>query len=312
MIQRERGRFYLEHTVAAKENWYSVGRLYNISPKEIAPFNGLSMDKPLDIGRQLKIPLTAGNFSQNGTKATGESLVPLYHTIQEKEWMYHISTVYNKVPVESLEKWNHIKSDQAKTGMQLIVGYLKVKTAQSALTGTGVDKTIAQAPAVKQEEAKSAATVNTDPLNKDEKTTGPLAKNQTPVVTTPENRPADKPAAVEAVNAVRVNTYAAGNTTGGYFSTDYTGNNKSVNGQAGIFKSTSGWQDGKYYALMNSVPIGTIVKVTNPGSSKAIYAKVLGQMPDMKESAGLTIRISNAAASELGSGDGKFAVEVKY
>lgn len=312
-IQGDKGRFYVEHTVVAKENWYSVGRLYNISPKEIAPFNGLTIDKPLDIGQQLKIPLTATNFSQTGTKASDERLVPLYHTIQEKEWMYHISTVYNKVPIENLEKWNHITRDQAKAGMQLIVGYLKVKSALSALSGAGSDKTVAQAPAaVKQEEVKPATTpVTNDPVNKEVKT-GVVSKNQTPAVTISENRPADKPASVEPVNATRVNTYATSNSTGGYFSSDYTGNNKSVNGQAGIFKSTSGWEDGKYYALMNNVPVGTIVKVTNPGSSKAIYAKVLGQLPDMKESAGLTIRISNAAASELGSGEGKFPVEVKY
>jgi hypothetical protein len=81
---------------------------------------------------------------------------------------------------------------------------------------------------------------------------------------------------------------------------------------AGIFKSTSGWQDGKYYALMNNVPIGKIAKITIPSSGKSIYAKVLGQLPDMKESTGLIIRISNAAAGELGAADNKFNVEVRF
>ena len=63
---------------------------------------------------------------------------------------------------------------------------------------------------------------------------------------------------------------------------------------------------------MNNIPVGTIVKVSVPGTDKIIYAKVLGQLPDMKESAGLAIRISNAAASELGTGEGRFNVEMKY
>jgi hypothetical protein len=46
--------------------------------------------------------------------------------------------------------------------------------------------------------------------------------------------------------------------------------------------------------------------------SKSIYAKILGQLPEMKESAGLAVRVSNAAASELGQGDGHFNVEVRY
>jgi hypothetical protein len=99
---------------------------------------------------------------------------------------------------------------------------------------------------------------------------------------------------------------------GGVFRSDFNDEGHSVNGQAGIFKSTSGWQDGKYYALMNNITVGTVVKVTDPASGKSVYTKVLGQLPDMKESAGLTIRISNAAAAELGQGEGRFAIQVIY
>ena len=102
------------------------------------------------------------------------------------------------------------------------------------------------------------------------------------------------------------------NFNGGFFRSHFDESGKSANGVSGIFKSTSGWNDGKYYALMNNVPVGTIVKVTFPSTSKTVYAKVLGQLPDMRESAGLTIRISDAAASELGAGNTKFTVDVKY
>ena len=63
---------------------------------------------------------------------------------------------------------------------------------------------------------------------------------------------------------------------------------------------------------MNNGTIGAIVKITDPASGKSVYAKILGQLPDMKESAGLTIRISNAAAAELGVGEGRFNAQVNY
>lgn len=63
---------------------------------------------------------------------------------------------------------------------------------------------------------------------------------------------------------------------------------------------------------MNNVPVGTIVKVSNPSNNKSVYAKVLGQLPDMKESAGLTVRVSDAAAAELGVTVSKFSIEIKY
>jgi len=52
--------------------------------------------------------------------------------------------------------------------------------------------------------------------------------------------------------------------------------------------------------------------VNNPATGKAVYAKVLGSLPDMKESAGLSIRISDAAAAELGAAGPKFGVDIKY
>ena len=109
----------------------------------------------------------------------------------------------------------------------------------------------------------------------------------------------------------KVNNYAITHSNGGFFSIDYTGSGKSASGVAGTFKSTSGWTDGKYYALMNGVPVGSIIRVSGL-NGKTIYAKVLGQLPEMKESNGLIIRISNAASAELGLGEGKFPVDIKY
>src|SRR5277367_3335737 len=70
---------YLIHTVAPKENYYSIGRIYNISPKEIAPFNNMELAKGLSLGQTIKIPLMAVNFTQNEKTAAGdEVLIPVY------------------------------------------------------------------------------------------------------------------------------------------------------------------------------------------------------------------------------------------
>ncbi len=305
---------YLVHTVAPKENWYSVGRLYNISPKEIAPFNSLTLDKALSIGQQIKVPLTTANFSQNGIKGGDETSIPVYHIVQDKEWMYRISTNYNKVPVENLEKWNNINKDQAKAGMKLIIGYLKVKIDQSALASKGVAivKT-ASAPDKTPPPVTNAST--TPPITTPPVTTIPEKKND-PVVKQESKEEKQLPPVEEAVvNHPASRPVANNNNTSsgaGYFKSLFEGSGKSVSGPAGVFKSTSGWQDGKYYALINNVAVGTIVKVSNPVNNKSVFAKVLGQLPEMKESVGLTARVSDAAASELGTTATRFSVEVKY
>ncbi len=314
---------YLQHTVAAKENWYSVGRLYNISPKEIAPVNGATLDKPLAIDQQIRIPLTATNFTQRGAAAGEEVFVPVYHVVQDKEWMFRISTNYNKVPVENLETWNNIGRDQAKAGMKLIVGFLKVKKDLSALAVKGAE-TVAGSSATAGTTGTTTTPVTTAPAATTPVTTTAPAATP-PVATSPvktmppsiENQVVTEKQPVAETNqpvavAKTVMQPAANTVAGGYFKTMYEESGKSANGSAGVFKSTSGWQDGKYYALMNNVSIGTIVRVSNPSTSKVVYAKVLGQLPDMKESVGLTVRVSDAAATELGSSVTKFAVEVKY
>ena len=57
---------------------------------------------------------------------------------------------------------------------------------------------------------------------------------------------------------------------------------------------------------------GSIVKVTNNETGKSIYAKVLDMIPDIKQNAGLVIRISNAAADVLGAGENKFECSIAY
>ncbi len=314
-IEGTNGKFYLIHMVVAKENWYSIGRLFNLSPHEIASFNNMSFDKPLEVATQLNIPLTINNFDQKQIKSSGETLVPIYHIVGEKEWMYKISSIYNDVPVTSLEKWNKIKRDDVKQGTTLIIGFLKVKTDLSPLA-IGISSNpavnepaidLANKPAKPADELAQSAgktsTPNSSPLYRPE---------PTKTVTSTVSNTSATTTIVPVSNAnEKVNNYAITHSNGGFFSIDYTGSGKSASGVAGTFKSTSGWTDGKYYALMNGIPVGSIIRVSGL-NGKTIYAKVLGQLPEMKESNGLIIRISNAASAELGLGEGKFPVDIKY
>ena len=50
IVQSNEKGLFVNHTVTAKENFYSIGRLYNVTPKEIEAFNGLDMNKGLAVG----------------------------------------------------------------------------------------------------------------------------------------------------------------------------------------------------------------------------------------------------------------------
>ncbi len=318
-VQQEAGKLYLPHTVQAKENWYSVGRMFNLSPSVIAVFNGLKMDKGLSIGQKLKIPLNAQNLAQQGQPQADEAFIPLHHTVKEKEGLYRIGQTFNKVSVDQLKAWNKLKSDDVVVGSNLVVGYLRVKKDLSPLAG-GAVLPPAVAPATKATETAKTKPVEDKPTpvatpkGQEEKpapVTKPVEDKPTPVTTKPAE---EKPVPANNTPPPVVRNDAP--TTEGAFANLFKEQSKGTNqmtGSAGIFKSTSGWKDGKYYVLMNKVSPGTIVKITAVGTSKTVYAKVLGEIPPGKENDGLLIRISNAASAQLQVAEGtKFDVNLAY
>ncbi len=330
MAQKE-----ITHTVGPKESLSSIGRLYNVNGRELANYNKIDYNKGLSIGQVLKIPKTAGTPAvtppvvtktpevKKGPEAKKETVVvkepevkkemttekngtPIYHTVAKKETLYHISTLYNKVPVADIKKWNHLTSDALNEGAQLIVGYTKTTVA----------------PVVKKEETK-AEDANKKAVKKAEDD----AKKATDDVTEKTKHPEDKvvkketppPPPVKNTEVVTPPsvTIKAGDFKGGVFKNLFDEQAKgrqmvTESGSGGVFKSTSGWEDGKYYCLHNNAPAGTILKITNNATGKSVYAKVLDMITDIKQNNGLIIRLSNAAADALGAADNKLDCTINY
>ncbi|WP_439506083.1 LysM peptidoglycan-binding domain-containing protein [Sediminibacterium sp.] len=99
---------------------------------------------------------------------------------------------------------------------------------------------------------------------------------------------------------------------GQIFATDQTEKNK-INkaGDVGIFKSVSGFSDRKFYALLNDVLPGTIVRITT-ADNRSVCARVLGPVPEIKGAPALLMRVSNATAAALGKSDTPFSVNITY
>ncbi len=331
---------YVSHTVLPKETLYSLGRTYNLPPAVIAGFNGSNLQTGLKIGQVVKVPLNDQNFDQLGKKPDGETLVPVYHIVANGETLFRIGNNY-KVPLTSVKEWNHLSSDNVVAGKPLIIGYLKVKNEQVAALKTKApanvpaaivaekkpvenemkSEPIAEAPQSKPVETKTfepttpKIEVETKPEATEKIIENVPAKKET-VVEKPSDLVVIKPAEKATVSTTAKSTApAAINSEEGFFSASYAENYEEkklaeLTGDGGMFKSTSGWQNKKYYALASNIPSGTIVKITS--GDKSIYAKVLGELPEMKENTNLVIRLSNAATSYLGIVDPKFAVKVTY
>lgn len=283
-----------KHLVKAKETLYSVAKKYNITAAELASYNKLSKDASLKIGQELKIPkaksiTTSKPNTEN--KNTGQSKkiegAPIYHVVQKKETLYQISSKYN-VKVDDIKKWNHLTAEGLQTDQKIIVGYGNKGNVASVTTQNIPQKV--------------------DSIK----------------VTAPQKEIPTKPSSTKVADTVVVKTAPpkpvkpARDFNGGYFKEAFnTQSNPKADlltqqGIAAPFKSTSGWEDGKYYCLHNTAPSGTIIKITNNENGKFIFAKVLDVIPDIKQNENILIRISNAAADELGAKGERFSAIVQY
>ena len=67
-----------------------------------------------------------------------------------------------------------------------------------------------------------------------------------------------------------------------------------------------------FYAFHNTTRRGAVIKITNPGTGKFVFAKVLGPIPDTKLYANSIIGICSAAKEMLGVTDDKAWCELTY
>ena len=307
---------YLTHTVKKGETWYSLGRSYGLSPKDIAAKNKMQMDQGLSLGKQLNIPLSKNNFVQTKDAQNGAGLRPVYHRVAEKETLYRIHVRYDKVPLDNVRQWNHLSGDGVQKDAFLVVGFVK-GSGQSAVLAAAPPAT-PPAPRAQTAEPEVKPAPKPQPA---EPETKPVAKSQ---AAEPETKPAPRAQTAEPETKPVTETpreTSVGRTPAipeGGFEQVYqqqTNNGKSVvteKGPGTWFRSNAVVGSGKYYALHNSAPRGTIVKVTNPLTGRSIYAKVLDAIPQLKANANLIIKLSDAAQDALGINEARFYCELSY
>lgn len=197
--------------------------------------------------------------------------LPVYHVIEKGDNLYRINLLYFQPGIAQIQEWNGVKSNTLKDGELLLVGYL-----------SGNLSAVPSAPSSSGDFKSQTAIVSALPDS------GAMIRRMG-IVATPEE---------------------------GFFADAF---NKSIaekqwqekTGMCGTFKSITGWNDQRYYVLMNEVQPGTILRIS-AGGNKYVCASVLGPLPDIKVNKGVVIRLSNAAAEVLGIREPFFSVTVQY
>jgi len=283
-VENNNGKQLIIHKVTPKETYYSIGRLYNVPPKDIIAFNN---NISLNIGTVLKVP-TQRTFStastkpvknadlkppkaeheKNVTPAPAASAEIIEYKVGPKETLFAIAKKFGTT-IGEIKQLNNL------SGYSLSIGQtLKIKP------GNGVE--------ISKTETTSVANTSS-PISKDTKTSE----------TTTESENTEAPSESPKPEKLKTKQGRLGVTE------------RNERGVAVWFEDEA-LDSTKMLALHRSAPVGTIIKVTNPMTGRVTFVKVVGKFTDNETTKDAIIVLTKATAEQLGALDKRFLVSIDY
>ena len=323
---QEHGK-YENHVVKKGETLYSLSRRYNTTVPAILDLNASIVNNNLKTGSTVRIPKVETAQAQAASyKGIGPKpfLVPVYYEVAKGQTLYSIGQQTGN-DVEVVKLWNDLKTNNIKPGQKLIVGYAdQTQTIKGTPRAIETVNTNTQSVPVVQ-----TASATTNKNSNDRKQEKAAASNHTPSKsdaslssTKPVNASAIAPKETLEVSTKPINASAASgeNTelkTGAKHVSVYETNPAAAKlvymNEKGICTWTRGSsENGAYYALHPTAPIGSTINVKNMMNNRSVQVKVIGRLPNTSENENIAIKISGSAAKELNALDSKFLTQMSY
>ncbi|HYK76552.1 MAG TPA: LysM peptidoglycan-binding domain-containing protein [Daejeonella sp.] len=114
-VENSQGKKTIIHKVAPKESYYSISRMYNVSPQSVINFNN---NVSLQIGATIKVPTDRPftNESPKNSQNVAGSIIE--YKVGPKETLYSISKRFN-TSVENIQKLNNLNGTSLAEGQIL-------------------------------------------------------------------------------------------------------------------------------------------------------------------------------------------------
>jgi len=103
---------YQAHIISEGDTFWELGKKYKIAPAEIAKNNGLSLNAPLTIGKELKI----GN--KNIYRAINSKKRTILYSVKQGDSLYRIADIFN-IEISDIKKINELEENEISPGQVL-------------------------------------------------------------------------------------------------------------------------------------------------------------------------------------------------
>jgi len=274
-VENNNGKKVILHKLDPKDNYYSLGRRYNVSPKTIIAFNN---DAPLIIGNIVKVPTgrpfleTSKNTPLQAKPAPQQPVARQEPAVQKPQQQAPANQQQNTIDykVSAGETLYSI----AKRFNTTVADIQQLNNITSATLSPG------QIIKVHQDSQNSQVEAAAQQQN--------VAKQDNTAVT-----------AIDSANANKFNANRYGL---------YEKDEKGV----ATWMDSSGLDPNKKLVLHRTAPVGTVIKITNPMTNLTTYAKVVGKFTDNEENKDVIIVVTKNVAESIGAQDKRFRVNISY
>jgi LysM repeat protein len=275
-VENQNGKKVILHKLKPKDNYYSIGRRYNVSPKAIIKYNnnakmviGTIIKVPTDrpFAEPVKVITKAAPIHQNRPAVqtpvsqpqqqsqpannTGDDGTPTQYKVSAGETLFSIAKRFNTT-VEDITNLNGLKTNSISPGQILLI---KSNTPQQP----------------------------------------PAQPAETPVAATRDSTiPASTPDSSHHMSANRF----------GLYERDEKG--------VATWIDDDGLDPNKMLVLHRTAPIGTVIKITNVMTNRTTFAKVVGRFTDNEQTKDVIIVMTKNVAQSLGALDKRFQVNLSY
>lgn len=281
-VENQDGKKVILHKLDPKDNYYSIGRRYNVKPGEIIKFNN---NAPLKIGGIVKVP-TDRPFVESS------KLAPV--TQQPAKPVTAAPAVQQpQAPVAKTES----QPSQSPVNAGLAAQQYKVSAGETLYA-------IAKRFNTTVEELTKLNNLTNATISPGQIIQVKPSTQETPTAPADALRTAPKPDSANYVSSADSAARKLNANKYGIFE-------KTEKGVATWIDDTS-LDPNKKLVLHRTAPIGTVIKITNPMTGRTTFAKVVGRLNDSESTKDVILVMTKNVAESIGGLDKRIHVNISY
>lgn len=289
-VENQDGKKVILHKLDPKDNYYSIGRRYKVSPKAIIQFNN---NAKMTIGNIIKVP-TDQPFSNAPTQTVVKPVVQNKPVVAQAPVQTPPQQQPQQPPAQQTPAPPQTNSGTPGSTTQYKVSAGETLFSIAKRFNTTVDDIM-----------------KTNNLQSNNITPGEVLQIKAP---TPASAPVTSPPSVVAKRdstSVVVSNQDSSNMAAHMNANKFGLYEKDEKGVA-TWMDDAGLDSSKKLVLHRTAPIGTVIKITNIMTNRTTFAKVVGRFTDNEETKDVLIVMTKSVAQSLGALDKRFQVNISY